>query len=72
MIVTVPAVSKVGYMFGGSVINININNKYLYSCIVTIFEWVGNHTYFEFGLSGGAINQVALYGKRGKIEFTLI
>ena len=51
--------------------NININNKSLYSIIVTLFEFVGNHTRFEFGLSGGAINQVALYGKKGKIEFTL-
>ena len=52
--------------------NININNKFLYSIIVTLFEFVGNHTRFEFGLSGGAINQVALYGKKGKVEFTLI
>ena len=50
----------------------NIKNKSLYSCIVTIFEWVGNHTCFEFGLVGGAINMVALYGKKGKIEFILI
>lgn len=52
--------------------NININNKTLYSHIVAIFEFVGNHTNFEFGLVGGAINMVALYSKRGKIEFTLI
>ena len=52
--------------------NININNKYLYSCIVNLFEFVGSHTNFEFGLVGGAINMVALYGKKGKIEFTLI
>ena len=52
--------------------NININNKSLYSIIVALFEFVGNHTNFEFGLVGGAINMVALYSKRGKIEFTLI
>ena len=52
--------------------NININNKSLYSIIVALFEFIGNHTHFEFGLCGGAINQVALYGKKGKIEFTLI
>ena len=50
----------------------NISNKTLYSRIVALFEFVGNHTNFEFGLSGGAINQVALYSKRGKIEVTLI
>ena len=52
-------------------INFNINNKSLYSHIVDIFEVIANHTHFEFGLSGGAINQVALYSKKGKIEFTL-
>ena len=53
-------------------INFNINNKTIYSYIVALFDFIGNHTHFEFGLSGGAINQVALYGKKGKIEFTLI
>lgn len=53
-------------------INFNINNKTIYSHIVTIFEWVGKHTRFEFGLVGGAINMVALYGKKDKIEVTLI
>lgn len=52
-------------------INININNKHIYSIIVSIFESIGNHSHFEFGLVGGAINQVALYGRKGKIEFTL-
>ena len=50
----------------------NINNKFLYSIIVSVFEFISNHTHFEFGLVGGAINMVALYGKKGKIEFTLI
>ena len=50
----------------------NIKNKTLYASIVSLFEFVGNHTNLEFGLSGGAINQVALYSKKGKIEFTLI
>ena len=50
----------------------NIKNKTLYSHIVAIFEVIANHTHFEFGLSGGAINQVALYSKKGKIELTLI
>lgn len=49
----------------------NISNKSLYSYIVTLFEFIANHTHFEFGLSGGAINQVALYNRKGKIEFTL-
>ena len=53
-------------------INFNINNKTIYSHIVTIFEWIGHHTSLEFGLVGGAINMVALYSKKGKIEFTLI
>ena len=52
-------------------INFNINNKSLYSCIVNLFEFIANHTHFEFGLSGGAINQVTLYSSKGKIEFTL-
>ena len=52
--------------------NININNKTLYSVIVSVFEFISKHTNFEFGLCGGAINQVALYGRKGKIEFTLI
>ena len=49
----------------------NIKNKSLYSSIVSTFEFISKHTNFEFGLVGGAINMVALYGKRGKIEFTL-
>ena len=53
-------------------INFNINNKTIYSRIVALFEFVGNHTNFEFGLCGGAINMVALYGRKGQIEFTLI
>ena len=53
-------------------INFNINNKTIYSYIVTLFEFIANHTHFEFGLCGGAINQVALYGRKGKVEFTLI
>ena len=74
VIVTVPAVSKLGYIFGGSIMNIimNIKNKSLYSFVVSIFEFIGSHTNFEFGLCGGAINMVALYGRKGKIEFTLI
>lgn len=52
--------------------NFNINNKAVYSFIVSIFEFIGSHTNFEFGLVGGAINQVALYGRKDKIEFTLI
>ena len=52
--------------------NININNKSLYSVIVSVFEFISKHTNFEFGLVGGAINMVALYGKKGNIEFTLI
>lgn len=52
-------------------INININNNSLYSCIVSMFAFIADHSNFEFGLCGGAINQVALYGKKGKVEFTL-
>ena len=52
--------------------NFNINNKAIYSSIVSTFEFISKHTNFEFGLVGGAINMVALYGKKGKIEFTLI
>lgn len=52
-------------------INININNKPLYSYIVTLFEFIADHSHFEFGLCGGAINKVALYSRKSKIEFTL-
>ena len=52
--------------------NINISNKTIYSIIVSVFEFISKHTNFEFGLVGGVINMVALYGKRGKIEVTLI
>ena len=51
--------------------NININNKHIYSIIVSTFAFIGNHSHFEFGLVGGAINKVALYGRKSKIEFTL-
>lgn len=53
-------------------INFSIRNKTIYSYFVSTFEWVGKHTRFEFGLVGGAINMVALYSRRGKIEVTLI
>lgn len=54
------------------IMNFNIHSKFLYSCIVRVFEFIGDHSHFEFGLCGGAVNQVALYGRNGgEVEFTL-